>query len=162
MTPDYSNIETALGLGGETASTPKSPPDIVLHIPTEIQSLPLTEELITKHLQYDYESVRKNLQELVKTGKDALDGVLGVAQEGDSPRAYEVVALMIKTLSDSNKDLIELHARMKHIRKVESDIVTNTTTNSIYVGSTRELQNIINSSRSTQKAFDESDIVDSE
>jgi len=123
----------------------------------------LTEELLATDLHHDYASVRSNLRSLVEAGKNALDGVLAVAQEGDSPRAYEVVALMIKTLSDSNKDLIELHARMKYIRKIESDVTNNTTTNnSLYIGSTKELQNLINSSRSTQKAFDETEIVDAE
>jgi len=161
MNPDFSQIE--ITLGGETASGPKSPPDIVLYEPTAIQKLPLTEELLATDLHHDYASVRSNLRSLVEAGKNALDGVLAVAQEGDSPRAYEVVALMIKTLSDSNKDLIELHARMKYIRKIESDVTNNTTTNnSLYIGSTKELQNLINSSRSTQKAFDETEIVDAE
>lgn len=161
MTPDFSHIESALS--GETASTPATPPEIVLRTPIMIESLPLTEQSLVKDLQLDYDTVRKNLRDLVEVGKNALDGVMSVAQEGDSPRAYEVVALMIKTLSDSNKDLVELHSRIKSIRKSESDVTNNTTTNnSLYIGSTKELQNIINSSRSTQKAFDESDIIDAE
>jgi len=85
-----------------------------------------------------------------------LDGVLAVAQEGDSPRAYEVAAQMIKTLSDTNKDLLEMHGRINAIRKTETT-TNNTTNNSIYVGSTRDLQDIINSARSTQKVFVDED-----
>jgi hypothetical protein len=87
-------------------------------------------------------------------GKNALDGVIAVAQEGDQPRAYEVVALMIKTLADTNKELLDLHNKVKSIRKIDQSVTNNTTTNqSIYVGSTKELQDIINSARSSTKAF---------
>ena len=77
-----------------------------------------------------------------------------VALEGDSPRAYEVVAQMIKTLAEANREVLDLHDRVKKIRKTENTTnnVSNTT-NSIYVGSTKELQDIINTARSSTNAF---------
>ncbi len=107
-----------------------------------------------KDLSTDYETVRNNLRELVDVGKGALDGVLAVALEGDSPRAYEVVAMMIKTLSEANKEVLDLHDKVKKIRKQEN--ITNNvsnTTNSIYVGSTKELQDIINTARASSNAY---------
>ena len=80
--------------------------------------------------------------------------------EGDSPRAFEVAAQMIKTVAETNKDLIELHKKMKDINKEEVN-VNNTTNNSIYVGSTRELQDLINQARSTRKELT-NDIIDVE
>jgi len=81
--------------------------------------------------------------------------VIQVAQEGDQPRAYEVVAQMIKTLAETNRELMDLHNRVKTIRKTEQNTNVTNTTNSIYVvGSTKELQDIINSARSSTKAFD--------
>ena len=75
---------------------------------------------------------------------------MGVASEGDSPRAYEVAAQMIKTVAEANKDLVDLHKRMKDIRKEETNINT-TTNNAIYVGSTKDLQQLIDQSRSAAK-----------
>lgn len=109
----------------------------------------------------DYWLVRKNMKELIKTGEDAIDGILKVATEGDSPRAYEVAAQMIKTVADANKDLIDLHKKMKDINKEEINM-NSTTNNSIYVGSTSELQDLINHERSTKKSLLTKDIIDAE
>ena len=111
----------------------------------------------------DYWLVRRNMKELISTGEDAIEGILKVATEGDSPRAYEVAAQMIKTVSEANKDLIDLHQKMKTINKEEVN-VHNTTHNSLYIGSTKELQNLINTERSTNKNKVEGkhDVIDAE
>jgi hypothetical protein len=110
----------------------------------------------------DYWLVRRNMKELISTGEDAIEGILKVATEGDSPRAYEVAAQMIKTVSEANKDLIDLHQKMKAINKEEVN-VHNTTHNSLYIGSTKELQNLINTERSTTKKIENKhDVIDAE
>ncbi len=106
----------------------------------------------SKQLEVDFQQVRKNLKTLVSTGEDAIQGILKVAQEGDSPRAYEVAAAMIKTVSEVNKDIIEMHHKMKQIEK-PNVIEKNTTNNSIYVGSTSDLQDLINTTRSRKKVL---------
>lgn len=99
-------------------------------------------------LTQDFDHARENLKELIENGKHAMDGIMKVAVETDSPRAYEVASLMIKTLADLNKDLMVLHEKSASVKKEK---VTNITNNSIYVGSTTDLQNIINKERSTRK-----------
>jgi len=146
----FDSIDKALEV--EPQKTIVVPPNATL---VKVDPVPLTDERLDKDLKSDYEVVRDNLRELVDMGKNALDGVIQVAQEGDSPRAYEVVAQMIKTLSETNRELMDLHNRVKSIRKIDQSVTNNTTTNqSIYVGSTKELQDIINSARSSTKAFD--------
>jgi len=108
----------------------------------------------------DYWLVRKNMKELIKTGEDAIDGIIKVATEGDAPRAYEVAAQMIKTVAEVNKDLMDLHKKVKEINKEELNI-NNTTNQSIYVGSTSDLQDLINQERSRTKAMTH-DIIDTE
>jgi len=115
-------------------------------------NLPISKKKMGKDLQLDYNQVRGNIKNLISTGKDAIDGILNVAVESDAPRAYEVASQMIKTVSEMNKDLIELHQKMKNITKEEIEI-NSTTNNSIYVGSTRDLQDLINQSRSAKKAL---------
>ena len=105
-------------------------------------------------LNSDFESARNNINEMIHSGMEAMDGIMKVAAAGDSPRAYEVVSMMLKTLSEMNKDLIDLH---KKANDAEKEIVKNisTTNNSIYVGSTTDLQNILNKSRSRNKIDNE-------
>lgn len=149
----FDNIEKALGVEPSKPLTGEGVPQNA--IVAKVDPVPLTDERLEKDLKTDYQLVRDNLKELVDMGKNALDGVIQVAQEGDSPRAYEVVAQMIKTLSETNRELMDLHNRVKTIRKVDQSVTNNSTTNqSIYVGSTKELQDIINSARSSTKAFD--------
>ena len=87
----------------------------------------------------DFHEVRKSLKDIIDRGSEAIDGLLQVASETESPRAYEVAAQMIKTVADANKDLLEIHKKLKDIRK-ETTTVNNTTNNSLFVGSTKELQ----------------------
>jgi hypothetical protein len=81
-------------------------------------------------LNVDYTTVRQNLKELISKGNTAIEGILHVASEGDSPRAYEVVGQLIKTLADANKDLLELHNKVKQI-KSENTVTNNNQTQTI-------------------------------
>ena len=90
----------------------------------------------------DYEYARGNMLSILEKGQEALDGVLEVAQQSQHPRAYEVVAGLIKTLADANKDLLELQKRQKDIADPE-DSKPQTVNNNLFVGSTAELQKLI-------------------
>ncbi len=107
-------------------------------------------DLTKTDAEQDYDKIRKNLYGLLGDGKNAIDGILKVATEGDSPRAYEVVAQLLKTVSDINKDLMDLHKQVKEVNK-EENVYNNNTTNAIYVGSTSDLQDLINPDRSRVK-----------
>jgi len=124
----------------------------------KVDNLPVTKEKLNKDLEKDYCSVRKNMKNLIDIGEEAIDGILNVASESDSPRAYEVASQMIKTVADMNKDLLDMHQKMKTINKEEVTINHNTN-NSIYVGSTSDLQDLINQSRSAKKALEVYDEV---
>jgi len=92
----------------------------------------------------DYAEVRDNLKNIIGTGLNAIDGILSVASEGESPRAYEVVSQLIKSVTDANKDLIGLHEQMKKLDEdTEGRSSGPVTNNSIFVGSTKELQKLV-------------------
>ena len=69
-----------------------------------------------------------------------------LAKEGESPRAYEVAGQLIKTIADTNKDLLDLSKKVKDVKKdtevAEKSGVTNVN-NTLFVGSTAELQKLI-------------------
>lgn len=108
----------------------------------------------------DFQTARKNIKELISLGFNAIDGIMKVASEGDSPRAYEVVSQMIKTVAEANRDLVELHQRMKTIKqeKYEPTTVTNTS-NSLFLGSTKDLLELMNPKRSFTKSVAESSVI---
>ena len=92
----------------------------------------------------DYAEVRDNLKNIIGTGLNAIDGILAVASEGESPRAYEVVSQLIKSVTDANKDLIGLHKQMQDLDEQGGGKTTGpVTNNSIFVGSTKELQKLV-------------------
>jgi hypothetical protein len=128
-------------------STPQAP---------EIKkSLDIVKEVKIKRkdqVRQDYDSARKNMKELISRGFEALDGVMRVAEAGDSPRAYEVASILMKTVSEINTDLMGIHKTTADALGTNK-VIKNTTNNSIFVGSTRDLQNIINQSRSQLKAI---------
>ena len=89
----------------------------------------------------DYGEVRENIKEVIDYSKEAIDGILKVASESDSPRAYEVVSQLLKTATEANKDLLDIHKQMKTLEAEEgAKIVTN---NAFFVGSTKELQELV-------------------
>ena len=68
--------------------------------------------------------------------------MLEVAQMSQHPRSFEVVAELIKTMAETNKDLLELSKRKKDLD--ESDAKSpQTINNNLFVGSTSELTKLI-------------------
>lgn len=110
-------------------------------------------------LDADFNYVRDNIKGLIDNGSCAVEEILKVAKAGDSPRAYEVLGQLLKTVSEMNKDLIDLYQKTKQAKKEEIK-VNHTTNNSIYVGSTSELQDLINKDRSRSKALDSQKFLD--
>lgn len=125
--------------------------------------VPAEKEIRDIDLKKDYLTVRKNLREILMTGADAIDSVLTVAKESDSPRAYEVAAQLIKAVADVNKDLLDIHKKVKDIQEEETVAgkATSITNNSIFVGSTKDLQQIIKQ-RYRELVDGRDDIIDAE
>lgn len=109
---------------------------------TPIQEILPKEVSTTEAVDSDYEFARSNLINVIGKGSEALDDMLGVAQMSQQPRAYEVIATLIKTLSDTNKDLLELSKKAKELKKDE-DQGPKTINNNLFVGSTAELQKLL-------------------
>ena len=99
----------------------------------EVQELPQVES--------DYEFARSNLINIIEKGSDALEELINVATMSQHPRGYEVVANLIKTLSDVNKDLLDLTKKKMDISGEIGQ--PRTINNNLFVGSTAELQKLI-------------------
>ena len=98
----------------------------------------------------DYEYTRGNLYSLIEKGQEALDSILEVAQEGQQPRAFEVVSQLIKNVADTTDKLVDLQQKMKNL-EAEDPKGPSTVNNALFVGSTAELQKLLKSQSDTKK-----------
>lgn len=92
-------------------------------------------------LTSDYDFSRDQYHTLIEKGNEALEELLAVAKESESARAYEVTAQLVRTLSDTTKELLELQKTKKDIEKEVKD--PKTVNNSLFIGSTKELQDLL-------------------
>lgn len=98
-------------------------------------------------LQKDYEYSRGQLYSIIEKGQEAINGILELAQESDSPRAYEVAGQLIKNVGDVTDKLLDLQKKMKDINKEEKGVTpTSVTNNAVFFGSTAELQKFLKNS----------------
>ena len=94
-------------------------------------------------IESDYKYARENLYNAIERGSDALEELVELAKQSQSPRAFEIVGQMIKTLTDSNKDLLEIQKKVKDLKREEKSKGPNNVTNALFVGNTAELQKML-------------------
>ena len=91
----------------------------------------------------DIQKVKRVHHDLLDKSQDALDNLLEFAKASESPRAYEVVANLIKTTADVAKNLADIS--MKETKSKPE--VQNNTQNNLFIGSTAELQKFLKGNR---------------
>jgi hypothetical protein len=97
-----------------------------------------------KEIDDDYDYARRNLRDLIDSGMNDLNSVMDIARQSESPRAFEVATNLIKTLADTNKDLLDLAKKKKDLTQEKN---TQNVTNALFVGSTADLQKLIQGNR---------------
>ena len=113
--------------------------------PMEEQSGKLTQVLPVLKAQKndDYEYARQNLYDIIEKGNDALEHIVDIAKQSESARAFEVVTNLIKTMAETNKDLLALAKTKKDLEKDDSLPDRQVTNNNLFVGSSAELLKMI-------------------
>ena len=76
---------------------------------------------LEKDLLSDLQASRVDFDTIIELGKTALENVLSIADQGQHPRFYEAAAILIKNISDANKERLELHLKLSQIRKNQAD-----------------------------------------
>jgi len=100
------------------------------------------DRLAKDDVEKDYEYTRANLYSLIEKGQEALNGIMELAEESQSPRAYEVAGQLLKSVADTTDKFLKLQKDLKEINE-ESKGPTNVTNNAMFVGSTAELQKML-------------------
>jgi len=121
MSDDYTKIDEALNVDSSIVEVSKQSQDI----------------------QKDYEYTRANLYSLIEKGQEAINGIMELAGEGASPRAYEVAGQLIKSVADTTDKLIDLQKKVKEVEENTVKTTNNVTNNAVFVGSTSELQKML-------------------
>lgn len=107
------------------------------------ESLPASTKNYEADLDTDYEESRNTLKGLVKKGNDAIDHLLAIASETEHPRAFEVVATLIKNTVEANERLMTMQKSIREMKGMKSKDSNVTVDKAIFVGSTKELSDLL-------------------
>jgi hypothetical protein len=128
----------------QNTTTHPKPPEAIPPVQFEKKELvaaPNTEN----DLSTDYQYIRTNLYTITERSIDALNNLVQIADQSQHPRAYEVVALLVNTIANAQKDLLGIHTSRAKIDAIKnkgnkSPEVVN---NNLFVGNTAQLDEII-------------------
>ena len=145
MNTNFNSIEKSLNV--ETSIVKKN---------NEKQELPNV-VLKKDDVEKDYKYTRGQLYSLIEKGQEAINGIMEVAGESASPRAYEVAGQLIKSVADTTDKLMDLQKKVKEVDEEKSKTQNTVTNNALFVGSTSELSKLLkqgilnnNESKSTE------------
>ena len=94
-------------------------------------------------IDIEYQYARENLKEIINSAQQAIADLSSIASTSESPRAYEVLSTMMKTIVDANKDLLELQKSVKKLKEEDRSSGPQNVTNALFVGNTNDLMKLI-------------------
>jgi hypothetical protein len=116
-------------------------------------NLPAVVQTDSEQVEEDIEKVHTNLNNAIDLSQTAVQDMLSIAQQSQHPKAYEVLNTMIKTYADISMGLVDLQAKKAKLvaKKPEEGQTIN---NNLFVGSTAELQQMLENMKSKDNAAD--------
>ena len=105
--------------------------------------VPRTIDETKSDIDNDYVNSRDNYYNLIDKGNQAIEGILDIAKEGQHPRAYEVAGQLIGQVAQTVDKLQDLQKKLKDLKQVPNKTSANIK-NALFVGSTAELQKMLN------------------
>jgi rubrerythrin len=148
---DYNSIDKALGLRHieETTSemaeeTYETLPDIVVEGNiTSIVPINVEEDETFR----DIERARSNIENIISQGGSSLTEMVNLAKQSENPKAFEVAAILMKTMLEANKDFVEMSMKKKYHREElegpKQEVSQTNVTNNNLILSTSELLKLI-------------------
>lgn len=101
------------------------------------------DDFVSRDQQEDYVLSRNTFRSLIRQGNDAIDNMNELAKQSESPRAYEVLATMMRTVADATKDLYDLQKKTKELKATDKsrpqDEQRINVEKAVFVGSTAAL-----------------------
>ncbi len=91
-------------------------------------------------IKADYNLSRRTFRSLIDKGNAAMENLTDLAKDSESPRAYEVLATMMRTIADTTKDLYDLQKKTKDLQGQDKKDQPNVTVErAVFVGSPSDL-----------------------
>lgn len=90
-------------------------------------------------IEADYNLSRKTFRSLIDKGNAAMENLTDLAKESESPRAYEVLATMMRTIADTTKDLYDLQKKTKDLKGEKKEETVVNVEKAVFVGSPSDL-----------------------
>ncbi len=92
----------------------------------------------------DVDHARTGLYDALSLSQQAIQDMLVIAQQSQHPKAYEILNSSIKTMADISMGLVDLQLKKQRLNKgVQQAPNDGNITNNLFVGSTAELQQMI-------------------
>jgi len=122
--------------------------DVTPTVIEKTETLPAkVESQVTKNLDVDldadYAESRQTLKDLVVKGNQAIDHLLAIASETEHPRAFEVVATLIKNTAEANEKLMGMQKTIRELKNIKKNDSGVNVDKAIFVGSTSELSKLL-------------------
>jgi hypothetical protein len=99
----------------------------------------------------DINTAKQNIENIIRQGDESLTDIISLAKQSQSPRAFEVVGSLMKTLLDANKDFVEMSTKKKYavdeLNAPKEAAQTNVTNNNLII-STADLLKMIKGDKS--------------
>ena len=130
---NYDPIDKALNINSEVVPTPEN----------VVSKKGQLKKVENNDVGKDYNYTRGNLYSLIEKGQEAINGIMEVAGETASPRAYEVAGQLIKSVADTTDKLMDLQKKVKEVDEDNNKTTNNVTNNALFVGSTSELSKML-------------------
>lgn len=127
-------LESALGLN-----------PLPMLIDDEVNNLPaLTDQ---EQKDEDISTARDNISNAIEITQTALQDLLILAQQSQHPKAYEALNAMIKTYADISMGLVDVQMKKQRLNGggKSSEEGGKTINNNLFVGSTAQLQQMLDS-----------------
>jgi len=122
-------LSEALGIENAVEIIPPKVPEPVINTPHEDDDI-----------KADYNLSRRTFRDLINKGNSAMESLTDLAKESESPRAYEVLATMMRTVADTTKDLYDLQKKTKDLKgQDKNDQPSVNVEKAVFVGSTADL-----------------------
>ena len=106
-------------------------------------AVPRMEDDKKADVENDYKYSRENYYNLIERGQEAIEGILDIAKEGQHPRAYEVAGQLIGQVGQTVDKLQDLQKKLKDLKELPKH-ASPQIKNALFVGSTAELQKMLN------------------
>lgn len=130
MSKTHDALSEALGIENKAIEIiPPNQPEPIVNTPHEDDDI-----------KADYNLSRRTFRDLITKGNQAMESLTDLAKESESPRAYEVLATMMRTVADTTKDLYDLQKKTKDLRgQDKNDQPSVNVEKAVFVGSTADL-----------------------